>query len=120
MPPFRAFSPCSPVLRPSWPCPSPPPGAETVNVAVAANFTDAAQEIARAFRTTTGHEAVLSFGNSAQLLTQIGQEAPFQVFLSADEERPRKAVEGELAVAESRFTYAVGKARVVEPRPRGS
>lgn len=78
-------------------------------VAVAANFTDAAKEIAAAFRARTGHEAVLSFGNSAQILTQIAQDAPFQVFLSADEERPRKAVEDGLAVANSRFTYAVGK-----------
>lgn len=83
--------------------------AATVNVAVAANFTEPAREIAAAFRAATGHEAVLSFGNSAQLLAQISQSAPFQVFLSADEERPRKAVDDGLAVAESRFTYAIGK-----------
>jgi molybdate transport system substrate-binding protein len=83
--------------------------AGTVNVAVAANFTEPAKEIAAAFKAATGHEAVLSFGNSAQLLVQISQSAPFQVFLSADEERPRKAVEEGLAVADSRFTYAIGK-----------
>lgn len=86
-----------------------PARAAETNVAVAANFTDAAREIAAAFKTATGHEAVLSFGSSAQLLTQIAQDAPFQVFLSADEERPRKAVADGLAVAESRFTYAIGK-----------
>ncbi len=83
--------------------------AAQTNVAVAANFTDAAREIATAFRKATGHDAVLSFGSSAQLLAQIGQAAPFEVFLSADEERPRKAIEDGLAVPETRFTYAVGK-----------
>ncbi|MFO1150047.1 MAG: molybdate ABC transporter substrate-binding protein [Alsobacter sp.] len=83
--------------------------ADTVNVAVAANFTEPAKEIAAAFKAATGHEAVLSFGNSAQLLAQISQAAPFQVFLSADEERPAKAVQDGLALADSRFTYAIGK-----------
>lgn len=86
-----------------------PVRAGQVNVAVAANFTDAAREIAAGFGKASGHEAVLSFGSSAQLLAQIGQGAPFQVFLSADEERPAKAVADGLAVADSRFTYAIGK-----------
>lgn len=86
-----------------------PARAAQVNVAVAANFNDAAREIAAGFAKATGHEAVLSFGSSAQLLAQIGQAAPFQVFLSADHERPAKAVADGLAVADSRFTYAVGK-----------
>ena len=34
--------------------------AEQTNVAVAANFTDAANEIAQAFKDKTGHEANLS------------------------------------------------------------
>lgn len=83
--------------------------AAQTNVAVAANFTDAAKEIAAAFRQNTGHEAVLSFGASGQFFTQITQGAPFQVFLSADVARPRKLVEEGLAVPDSRFTYAIGK-----------
>jgi molybdate transport system substrate-binding protein len=79
------------------------------NVAVAANFTDAAKEIAAAFKQKTGHEAVLSFGSSGQFYTQITQDAPFQIFLSADNERPKKLVDEGLGVSESRFTYAVGK-----------
>ncbi|TQF34132.1 molybdate ABC transporter substrate-binding protein [Bradyrhizobium sp. UNPA324] len=83
--------------------------AAQTNVAVAANFTDAAKEIAALFKQKTGHEAVLSFGASGQFYTQITQGAPFQVFLSADDSRPRKLVEDGLAVADSRFTYAIGK-----------
>ncbi len=84
------------------------PAAQT-NVAVAANFTEAAREIAAAFKAKTGHEAVLSFGASGQFYTQITQGAPFQVFLSADESRPEKLIEDGLAVPDSRFTYAIGK-----------
>ncbi|MFY9735009.1 MAG: molybdate ABC transporter substrate-binding protein [Rhodoplanes sp.] len=79
------------------------------NVAVAANFTDAAKEIAATFKAKTGHQAVLSFGSSGQLYTQITQGAPFQIMLSADDERPTKLVADGLAVADSRFTYAIGK-----------
>jgi molybdate transport system substrate-binding protein len=84
------------------------PAAQT-NVAVAANFTDAAKEIATAFKARTGHEAVLSFGASGQFYTQITQGAPFQILLSADEVRPNKLVEDGLAMPDSRFTYAIGK-----------
>jgi molybdate transport system substrate-binding protein len=79
------------------------------NIAVAANFTDAANEIAAVFRQKTGHDAVLSFGSSGQFYAQITQDAPFQVFLSADAERPKKLVEDGLAIADSRFTFAIGK-----------
>lgn len=83
--------------------------AGTTNVAVAANFTDAAKEIAAAFKAKTGHQAILSFGSSGQFYTQIKESAPFKVFLSADDERPKKLVDEGLALASSRFTYAVGK-----------
>lgn len=83
--------------------------ADEVNVAVAANFTDAAKDIAAAFEKKTGDEVKLSFGSTGSLYTQITQGAPFQVFLAADQERPAKAVKEGLAVADSQFTYAVGK-----------
>src|SRR5262245_64701937 len=61
--------------------------AAEINIAVAANFTEAAKEIAAAFERKTGNKVVLSFGSSGQFYTQITQDAPFQVFLSADQER---------------------------------
>ncbi|HYH22654.1 MAG TPA: molybdate ABC transporter substrate-binding protein [Azospirillum sp.] len=79
------------------------------NVAVAANFTEPAKEIARAFEAKTGHKAVLSFGATGQFYAQIRQDAPFAVFLAADDETPKKAVEEGLAIADSRFTYATGR-----------
>ncbi len=86
-----------------------PTFAAQTNVAVAANFTEAAKEIAEAFKQKTGHEAILSFGSSGQFYTQITQDAPFQVFLSADSERPKKLEDDGLGVSGSRFTYAIGK-----------
>lgn len=78
-------------------------------VAVAANFTEPAKEIAAQFQKATGHTASLSFGSSGQFYTQIANGAPFEVFLSADVERPQKAEADGLAVAGTRFTYATGR-----------
>lgn len=86
-----------------------PAWAAETNIAVAANFTDAAREIGAAFKAKTGHDAVFSFGSSGQLYTQITQDAPFQIMLSADDERPKKAVADGLGVPGSPFTYAIGK-----------
>ncbi len=79
------------------------------HVAVAANFTEPAKEIAALFKQKTGDEAVLSFGASGAFFTQITHDAPFEVFLSADEERPKAAVDQGFAVSGSRFTYAIGR-----------
>jgi molybdate transport system substrate-binding protein len=83
--------------------------AANVNVAVAANFTEPAKEIARLFESKTKNRATLSFGATGQFYTQITQGAPFQVFLSADEKTPKKLTEGGLTSADSLFTYAIGK-----------
>lgn len=80
-----------------------------VRVAVAANFTAAANEIAPLFEKTSGDKVVYSFGATGQFYTQITQGAPFEVFLSADQARPEKAVKEGFAVPGSRFTYATGK-----------
>jgi len=79
------------------------------HVAVAANFTEPAKEIAALFKQKTGYDAVLSFGASGPIYTQITQDAPFQVFLSADDKRPKDLVGNGFAVTESRTTYAIGK-----------
>jgi molybdate transport system substrate-binding protein len=88
---------------------TPPAIAADINVAVAANFTEPAKEIAALFEKKTGDKVVFSFGASGQFYTQITQGAPFQVFLSADQERPEKAVSEGFAVPGTQFTYAVGK-----------
>lgn len=83
--------------------------AAEVKVAVAANFTAPMQQIAKLFEAETGHTAALSFGSTGALYAQVKNGAPFQVFLSADAKTPEKIESEGLAVAGSRFTYAVGK-----------
>lgn len=83
--------------------------AKEAKVAVAANFTAPSKEIAAAFEKAKGHKIVLSFGSTGQLYTQITQAAPFDIFLAADQKRPKQAVDEGRAVPDSRFTYAVGK-----------
>ncbi|MBE0580965.1 molybdate ABC transporter substrate-binding protein [Devosia sp.] len=87
---------------------SAPTHAETVHVAVAANFTAVAEQLAPLFMAETGHDVSYSFGATGLLYTQISQGAPFEVLLAADAERPRRAVAEGLGVAGTVFTYAIG------------
>ena len=86
-----------------------PAAAEKTNVAVAANFTAAAKELAASFRAKTGHKAVLIFGSTGKLYTQIIHGAPFDIFLAADEKRPERLEKEGLVVEGKRFTYAIGQ-----------
>jgi molybdate transport system substrate-binding protein len=88
-----------------------------VRVAVAANFTDAAKEIGAAFETATGHQAVFSFASTGQIFTQITGGAPFDVFLAADQERPRRAVSEGLGDPDQIFTYAKGRLALYSREP---
>ena len=83
--------------------------ADDVQVAVAANFTAPIEEIGKAFNKATGHQLKVSTGSSGKFYAQIKNGAPFQVFLSADEEKPALLEKDGLAVQGSRFTYAIGK-----------
>jgi molybdate transport system substrate-binding protein len=83
--------------------------AEEARVAAAANFTEAALKIGALFEASTGHRLIFSFGATGLLYTQITQDAPFDVFLAADQARPERAVTEGFAVPDSRFTYATGR-----------
>jgi len=83
--------------------------AAEVRLAVAANFSDTARQIADRFEARSGHNVVISAGSSGQLYAQIRQGAPFDVFLSADDERPIRAEAEGLGVRGTRFTYATGR-----------
>ncbi|MBT8767529.1 molybdate ABC transporter substrate-binding protein [Metapseudomonas boanensis] len=82
--------------------------AEEVQVAVAANFTAPMQAIAKEFEQDTGHKLVIASGATGQLYTQIKNGAPFEVFLSADDNTPAKLEQEGDSVPGSRFTYAIG------------
>jgi len=86
-----------------------PAVAATCKVAVAANFIAPAREIAALYQQRSGDTVLLSFGASGQFYAQIAHGAPYDAFLSADADRPVQAEKAGLAVAGTRFTYAVGK-----------
>ena len=91
--------------------------AETINVAVAANFTNTMKALAEPFEASTGHELALSFGSSGKFYAQINNGAPFDVFLSADQQKPEALeCEGRI-VPGSRFTYALGALVLWSSRP---
>ncbi len=81
--------------------------AEKVHVAVAANFTAAMKEIAVEFEQASGHHPVVSYGSTGKLYAQIEHGAPFEIFLAADQKRPKMLEEKN--AASGHFTYAIGK-----------
>ncbi len=92
-----------------WGLLSSPVRAGEVNVAVASNFAAPLERIAALFQKESGHAVKFTAAASGRLYTQIRGGAPFDVFLSADEEMPRQLMQDGLAVAGSRFVYATGR-----------
>ena len=95
---------------------SPAAIADETTLAVAANFASPAKRIADQFMQRTGHRIALSSGSTGKFYAQIKSGAPFDAFLSADEETPLRLEREKLAVADSRFTYAIGKLVLWSPR----
>lgn len=91
--------------------------AEEVIVAVAANFTAPAKQIAAEFEKDTGHKAVLAFGATGKFYAQIKNGAPFEVLLAADDETPVRLVQEGDAISSSRFTYAIGRLVLWSAKP---
>jgi molybdate transport system substrate-binding protein len=82
--------------------------ADSVQVAVAANFSAPVQAIAAQFEKDTGHTLVPSFGATGQFYTQIKNGAPFEVVLAADDTTPARLEREGDTVKGSRITYAIG------------
>lgn len=112
MRPIRTLLALAAALTLSWSA-----QAETVNVAVAANFTAPARVLAAIFEKTTGHEAKLSYGATGAFYSQIKNGAPFDVLLAADDERPIKLEKEGDTVPGSRFTYAIGQLVLWSAKP---
>ena len=83
--------------------------ADEIQVAVAANFSAAAQKIAAAFEKDSGNTVKLSFGATGKFYAQIVAGAPFDVLLAADQATPAKLVAEGKGLAETHKTYAIGK-----------
>ncbi|WP_448210961.1 molybdate ABC transporter substrate-binding protein [Colwellia sp. MEBiC06753] len=80
---------------------------EPLSVAVASNFYASAVKLADGFEQQTGHQIKIVTGSSGVLYAQIIKGAPFDVFLSADKQRPVLLFEQDRA-SKSR-AYVLGK-----------
>jgi len=94
-----------------------PAWADAPVIAGAADLKFALEEIAAAFKEDTGREVNLVLGSSGNLYRQIGQEAPFRMFLSADEGFVFKLADAGKTVDRGEL-YAIG--RIVILVPHGS
>lgn len=83
--------------------------AAEVQVAVAANFAGPMAKIGEGFSAATGHVLKVSTGSTGKFYAQVITGAPFEVLLAADDETPRRLVEGGHAVKGTAFTYALGR-----------
>ena len=85
-------------------------GWRELRVAVAANFQHAFAEMAAAFEKENPTIKVKpTYGSSGNFYAQLTNRAPFDLFLSADTEYPRKLIADGLADRDSEFVYAVGQ-----------
>lgn len=82
---------------------------DSVHVAVASNFTSTFIKLKTHFENASGHRIKVSYGSSGVLYAQIHNGAPFDVFLSADSERPDKLIRESLASRQHSFIYAKGQ-----------
>jgi molybdate transport system substrate-binding protein len=80
-----------------------------VKVAVAANFAAPLERLAPLFEKESGHTLKVTAAASGKLYAQIKGGAAFDVFLSADEETPKRLMQEGFAVGGTRFVYATGR-----------
>lgn len=89
-----------------------PVQAERLTVAVASNFLTTARDIVAAFEAETGHEVALVHGSTGKLFAQISAGAPFDLFLSADQDRAARVQDAGQGASATR-TYAEGRLALV-------
>ncbi|MDQ5986766.1 MAG: Modmolybdate transport system substrate-binding protein ModA [Syntrophus sp. SKADARSKE-3] len=78
-----------------------------IKAAVAANFIAPFQELSKLFTARTGIPVEATYSSTGQLYAQIVNGAPYDLFLSADQERP--AVLHKEGRADPPLVYAVGR-----------
>lgn len=62
-----------------------------------------------AYQQHSDDKLIVSYGSSGKLYAQIVRGAPFEIFLSADAQKPLELEKLGLIVPNSRFTYGIGK-----------
>ncbi len=89
---------------------------QRISIAAAADLNFTLEQLSAEFRKThPGVDVEIAYGSSGNFYSQIRNRAPFDLFLSADVEYPRKLAAEGLAAANSVFVYAVGRIVVWVP-----
>lgn len=83
--------------------------AESVAVAVAANFYAPMDALVQDFEIRTDHDVMLISGSTGSLYAQIVNGAPYDVFIAADTRRPALLATSGLGVVQSQITVALGQ-----------
>lgn len=86
----------------------PPPQSEPIQVAAAADLSNAFEDVAAAYRAKTGQQVKLSFGATGLLERQVAEGAPFDVFAAANVAYVDDAVKAGACFGETKSTYAFG------------
>lgn len=91
-------------------CRSRAPARSAVRVAAAADLRFALDDLIAGFgRVHRDVDVTVSFGSSGTFFAQLQNQAPFDVFLSADMNYPRQLAERSLTLPGAEFKYAVGR-----------
>lgn len=93
-----------------------PSNADTIRVAVASNFVNTMADLAQQFELETSHKVIIISGSTGKHYAQIKNGAPFDILFAADIKRPQLLDAEAVAVANSRFTYAIGKLVLWSPK----
>lgn len=87
-------------------------------VVVAANMKPAMEEIYQQYKSATGQEFRIIYGASGNLTRQIQQGAPFNLFVSADENFPLALSKDGFTVDEGKV-YAIGRLAMIANTGKG-
>jgi molybdate transport system substrate-binding protein len=83
-------------------------------VAAAADLKFALEEVTQSFKKDTQKSVTLTFGSSGSFATQIRNGAPFQMYLSADEDYVLK-LHAEGLTRDQGTLYAIGRIAIIAP-----
>ncbi len=83
--------------------------AQGLTIAAASDLQGVLPLVTAQFERSTGHSVRVTFGSSGNFFAQIQHGAPFDVFLSADIDYPRRLEQAGLAEPGTLYEYATGE-----------
>lgn len=88
---------------------------QQLTVAAAADLRPALEEISSNFKTESGIDLHISYGSSGNFFQQLQNGAPFDVFLSANVDYPKKLEQAGLVVSGTYYEFARGSIVLMVP-----